>query len=154
MIKNIFMERALELAEIAFEQGEVPVGAIVVEGKTGKIISESHNLVEKYKNPSFHAEIIALQKAQEIKNSKYLDDCDLYVTLEPCPLCASAISLYRIKRLYFGAYDIKSGAVESVTNFFHQKNCFSKPEVYSGLYHDKSSNLMLKFFEKLRIEKI
>jgi tRNA(adenine34) deaminase len=150
MFRNKFMERSLELAKVGFSQGEVPVGAVVVDSLTNKIISEAHNKCEVLNSPIYHAEYIALMDASKKLNSKHLSDCDLYVTLEPCPLCASVISVYRIRRLFYAAIDPKQGAVESASCFFHQKNCFFKPEIYSGIYSEEASIMLKNFFIKVR----
>lgn len=149
MFQNSYMKRALDLAKLAFECSEIPVGAVVVD-KNGVIISEAYNLVEKEQSPTSHAEILALKRASEYLQSKYLNDCDLYVTLEPCPLCAAAISMYRIKRLFYACQDYKFGAVESAGNFFNSKNCLFKPEIYSGINSYEASILMKEFFIKIR----
>ncbi|MDX1923938.1 MAG: nucleoside deaminase [Rickettsiaceae bacterium] len=153
MDQNKFMQLALQMAAKAFEAGEVPVGAVIVRRIDGKIIAKAHNLVESKQSPIKHAEIIALNIASKKLKTKYLQDCDLYVTLEPCPMCASAISMYRLGRLYFGAKDPKFGAVESVTNFFASKNCFHKPDIYSGLYEENVTLLMKNFFRIIRDQK-
>jgi tRNA(adenine34) deaminase len=100
-----FMEIAIEEAQKAFSKGEVPVGAVLVDNYTDEIIARSHNLVETEKNPTFHAEILAIHAGTHALKEKWLTNCNLYVTLEPCAMCAQAISLARINRLYFGAYD-------------------------------------------------
>lgn len=144
------MKLALEKAKEATACGEVPVGAVVVERKTSKVISATHNLSETKKSPIEHAEILALTKAAEILGTKYLSDCDLYVTLEPCPLCAASISMFRVGRLFYGAFDAKFGAVESASKFFSSPNCYHRPEVFSGICEEESAALMQDFFKKLR----
>jgi len=150
MFDNKFIKLALEKAKEAAARGEVPVGAIVVERKTSKVISAKHNLSETKKSPIHHAEILALTEATEILGTKYLSNCDLYVTLEPCPLCAAAISMFRIGRLFYGASDSKFGAIESGSKFFSSPNCHHRPEVFSGICAEESSKLMQDFFKKLR----
>lgn len=150
MMHNPFMEIALEEAEKALNIQEVPVGAVVVNRETKKIIAKHHNKMECKKIPIYHAEILALIDASKKLNSKYLQNCDLYVTLEPCHLCASAISMFRVGRLFYGASDPKAGAVTSGINFFNSVNCLFKPEIYSDIYADKSAKLMRDFFHSLR----
>src|SRR3989344_2854922 len=117
MTKNHFMDEALKQARIAFENDEVPVGAVLVEND--KIIATAFNKNLTFRDPTAHAEILVLRQAAEIKNSPRLDGCDLYVTLEPCAMCAAAISLARIKRIYYAASDKKFGAVENGARIFH-----------------------------------
>ncbi len=150
MIQNPFMQIALEEAEKALNAQEVPVGAIIVNRETKQIITKSHNMVEDRKIPIYHAEILVLIDASQKLNSKYLQNCDLYVTLEPCHLCAAAISMFRVGRLFYGASDPKGGAISSVLNFFNSANCLFKPEIYSDIHADKSAKLMGDFFHSLR----
>jgi tRNA(adenine34) deaminase len=150
MFQNDFMQLALRQAEKAMSLNEVPVGAIVVERKTSRILSSQYNQTEKKKLPIYHAEILALTEASEKLNTKFLSGCDLYVTLEPCPLCAAAISMFRIGRLFYAACDPKFGAVESVSNFFASSNCLFRPELYSGICARESTKLMQDFFKSLR----
>jgi tRNA(adenine34) deaminase len=150
MFQNKFMKKALDIASIAYLSGEVPVGAVIVDSNTDEIISYAHNQCESLKMPINHAEFLALQEAAKKLDSKYLNDCDLYVTLEPCAFCASAISMFRIRRLFYAANDPKQGAVESASNFFNQKNCFYKPEIYSGINSEEASIMLKKFFLSIR----
>ncbi len=147
-MKNNFMENALKQARIAFEKDEVPVGAVIVEN--GKIIATSHNQNLILKDPTAHAEILAIRKAAKIKDSARLDGCDLYVTLEPCAMCASAIALARIRRVYYAASDIKFGAVENGVRIFSSISCHHKPEIYSGISGEESKELMQSFFRNKR----
>lgn len=147
-MKNNFMEAALAQARLAFEKDEVPVGAVIVEG--GKIISSAHNCNLTKKDPTAHAEILTLRKAAEIKGSSRLDNCDLYVTLEPCAMCAAAISLARIRRIYYAASDKKFGAVENGARIFASSSCHHKPEVYSGISEEESKKLLQDFFRSKR----
>ena len=144
------MQRALSLAAIAAEQDEVPVGAVVVNGATGKIISEAHNLSEHGSDALAHAEIIAIRKACEKLKVNRLRDMDLYVTLEPCTMCAAAISFSRIKNLYFGAFDEKGGAVVSGVRFFESSTCHHKPSVEGGIMEKDCSQILKEFFKKKR----
>lgn len=143
-----FMEEALLLAEQAAQKGEVPVGAVVV--LDGQIIARAHNLVEATKDPTAHAEVLALRQASQILQQSRLQDCDLYVTLEPCTMCAGAIAHSRVKRLYFGAYDPKGGAVDHGVRFFSQPTCFHRPEILGGIDEKKCSGLLLHFFSDKR----
>ncbi len=138
------MEVALQEAKIAFDKDEVPVGAVIVEG--GKIIAVAHNQNRELCDPSAHAEILAIRIAGQVKNSSRLDGCDLYVTLEPCAMCASAASLARIRRIYYAASDVKSGAVENGVKVFSSSSCHHKPEIYSGFCEEESKILLRQFF--------
>lgn len=144
------MQLALFEAKLAYKRNEIPVGAVVF--KDGNLISKAGNEVESTLNPLAHAEILALQRATKILGT-LLYDCDLYVTLEPCPMCAHAISLYRIKRLYFGAEDFKGGGVINGPKIFSQNTCHHSPEIYNGLCSNESSSLLKSFFKKLRSSK-
>lgn len=142
------MEEALRQAKIAFEKDEVPVGAAII--CEGKIIASSHNENRVLSDPTAHAEILVLQKAAKILGSFRLDNCDLYVTLEPCTMCAAAISLSRIRRLYYAASDKKFGAVENGVKFFSSSSCHHKPEIYSDISAQESRELLQKFFKSKR----
>ena len=148
MKENQFMEEAFAQAKIADGKDEVPVGAVLVED--GKIIAKSHNQNISLKDPTAHAEILLLRHAAIIKNSHRLDGCDLYVTLEPCPMCAAAISLAKIRRVYYGASDKKSGGVENGPKIFHSSACHHIPEIYSGFMENDIKNLMVEFFKGKR----
>ena len=143
-----FMGEAIKQAEIAFKKNEVPIGAVVV--KDNQIIASSHNQNITLKDPTAHAEILAIRKAGEILGEKYLENCDLYVSLEPCPMCAGAISLARIRRLYYAASDEKSGGVENGAKVFSQSQCHHKPEIYSGIGALESQKLIKEFFFQKR----
>lgn len=147
-MKNIFMEAALKQAKLAFEKDEVPVGAVIVEN--GEIIAAAHNFNLLAKDPTAHAEINVLRMAAEKKNVHRLDNCDLYVTLEPCTMCAAAISLARIRRVYYAASDQKFGAVENGVRFFNNSSCQHRPDVYSGIYEEESKKLLRDFFSARR----
>ena len=147
MEKVDYMRYALSLAEKSAEEMEVPVGAIVV--CDGKIVGEGRNRRENRKNSLHHAEIEAINSACENLNGWRLWKCDLYVTLEPCPMCAGAIINSRIKNVYFGAYDDKNGAVSSVTHLFDE-NFTHKPLYEGGILEEECSNLLSIFFKKLR----
>ena len=147
------MQRALSLAARAAEQDEVPVGAVIVNPDSGEIISEAHNLSEHGLDALAHAEIIAIRKACEKLGVNRLRDMDLYVTLEPCTMCAAAISFSRIKNLYFGAYDEKGGAVVSGVKFFDAPTCHHRPNVQGGIL-EMDCSLILKDFFKRKREKV
>lgn len=141
------MHCALLEAEKAFSQEEVPVGAIIVDVVTGEIIAATHNEMMGRKDPTAHAELLALHQACTVKGTGRLEECDLYVTLEPCPMCAQAISFARIRRLYFGAYDPKGGGVDHGAKIFNASSCHHRPEIIGGLEEDKCSVLLKKFFK-------
>jgi cytosine deaminase len=145
-----WMEEALDQARIAFNSSEIPVGAVIIDNQNHQIIARGYNLVEQMNNPTLHAEIVVINKACQILSSKNLSNCDIYVTLEPCAMCAAAISFARIKRLFYAADDVKQGSVENGGRFFSSKCCFHRPEVYSGFSADSSSNLMRSFFDRIR----
>ena len=142
------IDEALRLARQASSVGEVPVGAVIVHNQT--IIAATHNLVETRHDVSAHAELEALREAGRILGTRHLTDCDLYVTLEPCPMCAQAISFARIRRLYFGAYDPKGGGVEHGPRIFEQSSCHHKPEVIGGLREGECAALLKSFFAAKR----
>ena len=143
-----FMFSALALAEEAFENDEIPVGAVVVH--ENKIIGKGFNQIEMLNDSTAHAEILALTAASNRLQNKFLDDCDIYVTLEPCIMCAGAIMLSRVKNLYFSSFEPKFGACGSVYNIFEDNKLNHKVKVFSGIYSDESAALLKKFFEKKR----
>ncbi len=143
-----FMELALEQALAASFVNEVPVGAVIV--RQGSIIAQAHNQTETLNDPTAHAEILAIRQACALLKSPRLPGCDLYVTLEPCSMCATAISFARIRRLYFGAYDPKGGGVEHGPCLFSQPTCHHAPEVYGGLCESDSAKLLRTFFQERR----
>jgi tRNA(adenine34) deaminase len=143
------MMLAFEAAEQAGWRGEVPVGAVLV-GADGAVVAASGNQVEAESDPTAHAEMLALRAGAAALGRKQLDDCDLYVTLEPCPMCAAAISLARVRRLYFGAYDPKSGGVEHGPRIFDQPTCHHRPEVYGGIDERRAGALLRAFFRERR----
>jgi len=144
------MTLAFEEAEAAFLRGEVPVGAVVVDALTGAVLARAGNRVEELSDPTAHAELLALRAAAAARGAPRLDACDLYVTLEPCAMCAAAISFARIRRLYFGAPDPKGGAVEHGPRFFTQPTCHHRPEIYGGIDEARASELMRRFFAERR----
>ncbi len=143
------MVQALEQAEAAAILGEVPVGAVIVDSR-GKQIAATGNLTLLLKDPTAHAEMLAIRMAAQKLNSERLVDCDLYVTLEPCAMCAAAISFARIRRVYFAATDEKMGAIENGPRFFTQPTCHHAPEVYSGIGESQAQNMLREFFKTRR----
>ena len=144
-----FMEQALQRARTAAAEGEVPVGCVVV--KDGAIVAGAGNRTLQDKDPTAHAEMIAIRHACEALGTERLTDCDLYVTLEPCTMCAAAISFARIRRIYFGAPDEKGGAVEHGVRFYTSPACHHAPEVYGGIGEARASAMLKEFFRKLRV---
>jgi tRNA(adenine34) deaminase len=143
------MALALEQAERARDQGEVPIGAVVVSAE-GEVLASAGNRTLAMRDPTAHAELLAIRAACAKLGSERLADCDLYVTLEPCAMCAAAISFARIRRLYFGAADAKGGAVEHGPRFFTQATCHHAPEVYDGIGETQSAALLKQFVAERR----
>src|SRR5438876_11520781 len=143
-----FMEQALAEARAAAQGGEVPVGCVIVRG--GAAIARGRNATIAARDPTAHAEMLAIRAAAAALQSERLVDCDLYVTLEPCPMCAAAISFARIRRLYYGAADPKGGAVEHGVRLFASATCFHRPEVYGGIGDTEASELLKTFFRARR----
>ncbi len=139
------MKLALQNAERAFRIGEVPVGAVIVNSD-GKVIATAHNLVESEFDATAHAECLVLRKAMRNLGQKYLEECDLWVTLEPCAMCAGAISNARIRRLYYAVEDKKGGAVDNGSRVFSHATCHHKPEIYGGIMKTQSASLLKRFF--------
>lgn len=146
--KEYFMKEALKEAEKAYKKLEVPVGAVIV--KDGKIIARAYNQKESKTDTTKHAEILAIQKASKKLKSWRLIDCEMYVTLEPCTMCAGAIIHSRIKKVYIGAMDEKTGAVGSVLNLFEDYKFNHKPEVEKGILKEDCESLLKQFFKELR----
>jgi len=142
------MLRALELAREAGRAGEVPVGAVVV--KDGAIVGEGHNAPRALADPTAHAEMLALRRAAQALGNERLDGCELWVTLEPCAMCAGAIAHARIARLYYGAPDPKGGAVEHGPRVFEQDQCLHRPDVYAGIGEEPAAALLREFFQARR----
>ncbi|MFS8047882.1 nucleoside deaminase [Rhizobium sp. BR 314] len=147
---NHFMELALAEARSAGERGEVPIGAVVV--LDGKIIARAGNRTRELNDVTAHAEIVAIRLACEELSQERLTGADLYVTLEPCTMCAAAISFARIRRLYYGAEDPKGGGVDNGVRFYQQPTCHHAPEVYSGLGETSSAEILRRFFQAKRSE--
>ncbi len=144
------MEDALHTAELSAKRGEVPVGAVIVDSKTGRVIARSGNQMKNRFDPTAHAEMLAIRAAANMVGSQRLVDCDLYVTLEPCPMCAAAISLARLRRVYFGAFDPKGGGVEYGPRIFDHPTCHHKPEIYGGVGEAQAAKLLKEFFAARR----
>lgn len=143
-----FMKEAIKEAQKAYEKLEVPVGCVIV--KDGKIISRAHNLKETKMDTTKHAEILAIQKASKKLKSWRLLDCEMYITLEPCSMCSGAIINSRIKKIYIGAMDEKTGAAGSVLNLFKDFTFNHKVEVETGILQEECENILKKFFKELR----
>jgi tRNA(adenine34) deaminase len=143
------MQEALTEAEAAAARGEIPVGAVVV-GPDGGILARAGNRTEACNDPTAHAEILALRAAAALRGSPRLPDCDLVVTLEPCPMCAHAISLFRIRRLIFGAYDPKGGGVDHGPRIFDAASCHHRPEIVGGVRQTEAAALLRDFFQAKR----
>ena len=143
-----FMQIALEEAHAAGARGEVPVGCAIV--REGKVVAQAGNRVIAERDLTAHAELIAIRAASAALASERLTDCDLYVTLEPCAMCATAMSFARIRRLYFGAADPKGGAVEHGVRFFASPTCHHRPDIYGGINESESAALLKDFFQVRR----
>jgi len=139
-----FMDLALEEARAAARDGEVPVGCVIVH--RGAVVARGHNRTVADRDPTAHAELIALRRAASILGTERLTACDVHVTLEPCTMCAGALSLARIRRLYYGAADPKGGAVESGVRFFASPACHHRPDVYGGIAEREAAALLRGFF--------
>jgi tRNA(adenine34) deaminase len=148
MPSSPFMQTAMDEARAAGARGEVPVGCAIV--REGKIVARAGNRTLTDRDPTAHAELIAIRAAAAALGSERLTDCDLYVTLEPCTMCAAAIAFARIRRLYYGAADPKGGAVESGVRFFDAPTCHHRPEVYGGIGAEEAGTLLREFFAARR----
>ncbi|WP_430789450.1 tRNA adenosine(34) deaminase TadA [Virgibacillus flavescens] len=148
---NLFMKEAIRQANLAREINEVPIGAVIVYKE--EIIARGYNVREKVQSTLSHAELIAIQEANEKIGSWRLEDCTLYVTLEPCPMCAGAIVQSRIKRVVFGAYDPKAGCAGSLMNLLHDDRFNHQVELESGVMEEECSRLLTEFFRELRLKK-
>jgi tRNA(adenine34) deaminase len=142
------MRLALDQAELAAGEGEVPVGAVIARGS--EVIVATRNAMRTGSDPTAHAEMVALREAARILGTSRLDECDLWVTLEPCAMCAGAIALARIRRLYFAAPDPKGGAVLHGPRLFGQPTCHHAPEVYSGIGDERAAAMLRDFFQERR----
>ena len=144
------MDLAMAEAEAARDRGEVPVGAVVVDGRSGAVLARAGNAVEAMHDPTAHAEMLAIREAAAKRGTARLVDCDIYVTLEPCAMCAQAISFARLRRLYFGAADPKGGGVEYGARIFRQPTCHHRPEVIGGIQERRAAALLRAFFGERR----
>jgi tRNA(adenine34) deaminase len=143
------MQRALAEARAAAPRGEVPIGAVIV-GPDGTVLAEAGNRTEADRDPTAHAELLAIRAAAKKLGAPRLGDCDLYVTLEPCPMCAAAISFARLRRVYYGASDPKGGGVEHGPRIFDQPTCHHRPELYPGIAEQEAGELLRHFFKQRR----
>jgi|SRR6516165_8170941 len=144
-----FMEVALAQARAAAQAGEVPVGCVIV--RAGEVIAQTANRTIAERDPTAHAEMLAIRQAARSLDNERLTDCDLYVTIEPCAMCAAAISFARIRRLYFGVTDPKGGAVENGVRYFSSPSCLHRPEIYGGIGENEAAELMRGFFRARRL---
>lgn len=145
---NRFMDQALAEARQAAERGEVPIGAVLVH--EGKVVARAGNRTREDRDVTAHAEILVIREAAEVLGNERLNEADLYVTLEPCTMCAAAISFARLRRLYYGAEDPKGGGVDSGVRFYAQSTCHHAPEVYSGIGGQEASQILKDFFAARR----
>jgi tRNA(adenine34) deaminase len=143
-----FMAMALDEARAAGARGEVPVGCVIV--RDGAVLARAGNRTLAERDPTAHAEMVAIREAAALLGSERLEDCDLYVTLEPCAMCAGAVAFARIRRLYYGAADPKGGAVDNGVKFFASPSCHHRPEVYGGLAEAEAGALLKEFFRERR----
>jgi len=148
MAGNNFMALALSEARTAAARGEVPVGAVIVRG--GEVLAQAGNRTLADRDPTAHAELLAIRAAAKALGTERLTDCDLYVSLEPCAMCAAAISFARIRRLYYGAADPKGGAVDNGVRFFNAATCHHRPEIYGGIAESEAGTLLKEFFAARR----
>ncbi len=144
------MQAALKQARLAITMGEVPIGAVITHNN--EIIASGYNQNITTSDPTAHAEIVVIRKASKLLGSTKLIECDLYVTLEPCPMCAQAISIARIRRFYFGANDFKGGAVENGVKIFNADSCFHRPEIFGGIMGQECGEILKQFFHDKRKE--
>ncbi|MGY0713105.1 nucleoside deaminase [Azospirillum argentinense] len=144
------MDIAFDEAEAAASRGEVPVGAVLVDPATGAVLARAGNRTEELNDPTAHAEVLAIRAACAALGEPRLPGLDLYVTLEPCALCAAAISFARLRRVYFGAYDPKGGGVEHGPRFYHQPTCHHAPDVYGGIDETRAGEILREFFRGRR----
>ncbi|MCU0838770.1 MAG: nucleoside deaminase [Rhodospirillales bacterium] len=147
---NGFMRLALGEALAAARRGEIPVGAVIVVASTGEILAQSGNRVEELSDPSAHAEMLAMREAAARLGTPRLVGCDLYVTLEPCPMCAALAGFARLRQVCFGAYDVKGGGVEHGPRIFEQPTCHHRPRVIGGIHEQRCGRLLRAFFARRR----
>ena len=147
---QLFMSLALELAQTAYDNDEVPVGAVIVQRRNNEVLAAFANQMRALNSSIAHAEILAIQKANKVINNERLLGCDMYVSLEPCPMCAHAISIARLDRVFFAAEDKKSGGILNGPKIFESSSCHHKPEISQGVMMEESSALLKKFFKSKR----
>ena len=147
---NHYMELALAEAQDAYTRGEVPVGAVLVDSVTGHVIATTSNRVEELHDPTAHAELLAIRIGATLRQGQRLSTCDLFVTLEPCTMCAGALAHARVRRIFFGAYDAKGGAVEHGCCVFEQNTIHHKPEIIGGVMEQQCGDILKKFFRERR----
>jgi len=148
MTHKNFMDLALEQAKACEARGEIPVGAVII--RDNQVVVRAGNRIVELKDTTAHAEVLAIRAASEILGNERLIDCDLYTTLEPCTMCAAAISYARIRRLYYGAEDVKFGGVDNGVRFYHAASCHHRPEVYGGINEAEAANMLKAFFRARR----
>ena len=146
MQPNEFMALALDAARAAASRGEVPVGAVLVDGATGRVLAQAGNRTRELNDPTAHAEMLVIREGAAALGEERLGGCDLYVTLEPCAMCAGAISFARLRRLYWGADDPKGGAVANGSRFFAQGTCHHRPDLYPGIGEGEAAAVLRDFF--------
>ena len=144
------MDFAMAEAEAAGARGEVPVGAVVVDGRTGEVLAGAGNEVERTLDPTAHAELLVIRAAAALRGTTRLAGCDIYVTLEPCAMCAQAIAFARLRRLCYGAADSKGGGVDHGARIYEQPTCHHRPEVVGGIQESRAASLLRRFFEERR----
>ncbi len=144
------MDLAMAEAEAAGACGEVPVGAVVVDGRSGEVLAKAGNEVEGSRDPTAHAELLVIRAAAALRDTTRLVGCDIYVTLEPCAMCAQAIAFARLRRLYYGAADPKGGGVDHGARIYAQPTCHHRPEVLGGIQESRAAALLRRFFEDRR----
>ncbi len=145
-----YMALAFAQAELAAIRDEVPIGAVLVDAATGRILAADHNRVEEWQDPTAHAELLVIRRAALARGEKRLTDADLYVTLEPCPMCAAAIAFARLRRVIYAASDPKGGGVEHGPRIFTQPTCHHRPAVFGGLETERSADMLRRFFRAKR----
>ncbi len=145
-----YMALAFHQAELAAARDEVPIGAVLVDSATGQVLAADHNRVEEWQDPTAHAEVLVIRRAAMARGEKRLPLADLYVTLEPCPMCATAIAFARLRRVVYGARDPKGGGIEHGPRIFTQPTCHHRPQVFGGLAEDRSAELLRSFFRAKR----
>ena len=150
MEAEAYMRQALELAKQAAEQDEVPIGCLIVNPQTGEVLAAAHNLSQHGEDTTAHAEILAIREACRKTGENRLRGMDMYVTLEPCTMCAAAISFARIENLYFGAEDQKGGAVTSGVRFYEQPTCHHRPQIHPGILAEECGKILKDFFRQKR----